>query len=313
MPKAMIHTLEELKDLQALPLDFKVAMTRDRITEFYERMEGKVYVAFSGGKDSTVLLHIARSIYPDIKAVYANTGIDFPSVVKFIKSFDNVDYVQPNMRFATIIKKHGIVFPSKDASRVLKDARRGCQYAVMALAGKNVKGEEDSYKKRFVPLKKYLDVDVPISDVCCELLKEKPMRDYEKATGLRPITAIMAVESSRRTLAWLTKGCNILDGGNERSKPMSFWTEQDVLKYIVDSHVPIADVYGDVCSMGLLEKKYWTTGEKRTGCMFCAVPLAHGENRLPSVKKRCPKMYDTFINKLGLGEMFRKLGLDYER
>ena len=127
MPKKMIHTLEELKDLQALPLDFKVAMTRDRIVEFYERMEGKVYVAFSGGKDSTVLLHIARSIYPNIKAVYANIGIDFPSVVKFVNSFDNVDYVQPKMRFATIIKKHGIVFPSKDASRVLKDARRGCR------------------------------------------------------------------------------------------------------------------------------------------------------------------------------------------
>lgn len=26
MPKKMIHTLEELKDLQALPLDFKVAL-----------------------------------------------------------------------------------------------------------------------------------------------------------------------------------------------------------------------------------------------------------------------------------------------
>ena len=30
---------------------------------------------FSGGKDSTVLLHIARRIFPDIKAVFSDTGI----------------------------------------------------------------------------------------------------------------------------------------------------------------------------------------------------------------------------------------------
>lgn len=87
MAKTKIHTLEELRDLQSLPLEFKVAMTSDRIREFYERMQGKVYVAFSGGKDSTALLHLARSLYPDIKAVYANTGMDFPSVVKFVHTF----------------------------------------------------------------------------------------------------------------------------------------------------------------------------------------------------------------------------------
>lgn len=313
MAKTKIHTLEELKDLQGLPLDFKVAMTRDRISEFYERMDGKVYVSFSGGKDSTVLLHIARRVYPDIKAVYANTGMDFPSVVKFVHTFDNVDYVQPKKRFASIIKEDGLVFPSKDGSRIIKDARKGCRYALMALEGKNTQGKEDSYKKRYIPLKKYMDIDVPISDVCCDLLKEQPLRDYEKSTGLRPIIAIMAEESSRRTLAWLTKGCNILDKGNERSKPMSFWTEQDVLQYIVENRVPLAEAYGDVWCTGLLEKRYWTSGEKRTGCMFCAIPLAHGgTDRIRYVKEHHPKLYDTFINKLGLGAMFKKLGLSYE-
>ena len=90
-----IHTMQELKDLQSLPLDFKVEMTKDRIRDFYESNNGKVYVAFSGGKDSTALLHLVRSIYPEVKAVYANTGMDYPSIVKFVRTFKNVDFVQP--------------------------------------------------------------------------------------------------------------------------------------------------------------------------------------------------------------------------
>ena len=79
-------TLEELKELQSLPLDFKVEVSLQRIREFYERMDGKVYVAFSGGKDSSVLLHLVRTIYPDALAVYGNTGIDLPSITKLVKA-----------------------------------------------------------------------------------------------------------------------------------------------------------------------------------------------------------------------------------
>lgn len=88
-------TTEELKELQALPLPFKIEVTMQRIRDFYERLNGKVYVAFSGGKDSTVLLHLVRSIYPDVLAVYGNTGIDIPSVRKFALAHENVKIVYP--------------------------------------------------------------------------------------------------------------------------------------------------------------------------------------------------------------------------
>ena len=309
--KNKVHSLDELRDLQALPLDFKVAMSLDRIRDFYEAMQGKVCVSFSGGKDSTVLLHLVRSIYPDVKAVYARTGMDYPSVVKFVSSFDNVDVVNPKKRFAKIIKEDGLVFPSKDGSQIIRDARNGVKYAVMAIEGKDLDGRDSKYKERFKRLKKYLEVDVKISDVCCDLLKEIPMREYEKATGLRPFIGIMAEESSRRTQSWIKTGCNILDKGKERSKPLSFWTEQDVLQYIVENRIPIAEPYGEVVRVGFFGK-LTTTGEKRTGCMFCAVPLAHGNNRLPYVREHYPKIYDTFIRKLGLGQMLDKLGVDYE-
>lgn len=47
-------------------------------------------MAFSGGKDSTVLLDIARKIYPDIEAVYNDTGLEYPELREFVKTIDNV-------------------------------------------------------------------------------------------------------------------------------------------------------------------------------------------------------------------------------
>lgn len=50
--------LWELKQKQSLPLEAKIAMTLRRIREWYEYWDGNVYVSFSGGKDSTVLLEL---------------------------------------------------------------------------------------------------------------------------------------------------------------------------------------------------------------------------------------------------------------
>ena len=67
--------LWELKQKQSLPLEAKIAMTLRRIREWYEYWDGNVYVSFSGGKDSTVLLHLVRQHYPGVPAVFSDTGL----------------------------------------------------------------------------------------------------------------------------------------------------------------------------------------------------------------------------------------------
>ena len=48
-----------------------------------------VYVSFSGGKDSLVVLDLARSSLKqrELKAFFLNTGIEFPETVEFVRSF----------------------------------------------------------------------------------------------------------------------------------------------------------------------------------------------------------------------------------
>ncbi len=95
------HTIQELQELQALPLDLKIRLTKQRIREWirYYTTQG-VYVSFSGGKDSTVLLDIVREDYPEVKAMFVDVPTQYPELTEFVKTFDNVDIVKPRISFA---------------------------------------------------------------------------------------------------------------------------------------------------------------------------------------------------------------------
>lgn len=120
----MIHTKGDLQQMQSLPLSAKILMTKRRIREWYDYWDGQVYVSFSGGKDSTVLLHIARELYPDIEAVFVNTGLEYPEIQSFVKTFDNVTILRPKMRFDEVIKTYGYPMISKETSQDIYDARK---------------------------------------------------------------------------------------------------------------------------------------------------------------------------------------------
>lgn len=123
----MKHTREELRQWQALPLIIKVRMTEERIRMWVrEYGESGVYVSFSGGKDSTVLLDIVRNKMglKDIPAVFVDTGLEYPEIRKFVKTFDNVVIVKPKMNFRQIIEKYGYPMFSKEVSEVVSNAKR---------------------------------------------------------------------------------------------------------------------------------------------------------------------------------------------
>lgn len=91
------YTVEDLRIMQSWSLQRKIQVTQTRIIEWYQKNNGKVYVSFSGGKDSTVLLDLARRIYPDIPAVFIDTGLEYPELRDFVKTIPNVTLGMKNV------------------------------------------------------------------------------------------------------------------------------------------------------------------------------------------------------------------------
>jgi hypothetical protein len=163
-------------------------------------------------------------------------------------------------------------------------------------------------KEKWLPLAR--DVPVLISHYCCFKMKKSPMHKYQTAHGCKPILATLAEESRVRKQGWIRHGCNAFESKNPMSQPMSFWTEQDVLAYLVKYHVPIASVYGEIVSMGDDGNAYPAldltghpqcnlkcTGCQRTGCIFCAfgMHLEKGETRFQRLAKTHPRQYEYCI------------------
>ncbi len=113
----MGRKISDLQTMQALPLSVKILLTQRRIRDWVnEYGEDGVFVSFSGGKDSTVLLTIAREMYPGIKAIYVDTGLEYPEIRDFVRTWDNVEWLKPKLNFKQVIEKYGYPFISKEVS-----------------------------------------------------------------------------------------------------------------------------------------------------------------------------------------------------
>lgn len=180
----MKRTKDELKLLQNLPLEIKVAKTKIRIREWVEHYgtEG-VYVSFSGGKDSTVLMHLVREMYPNVEGVFVNTGLEYPEIQQFVKSFDNITILRPKMRFDEVIKKYGYPLISKEVSECVNQGRKSLErndgkytYRLKMLRGEALdkNGNISMYNKaKYEPL---LYTDFYISHNCCNVMKKTPVK-----------------------------------------------------------------------------------------------------------------------------------------
>jgi len=278
------RSTETLKQRQAYPLDLKVAMTKKRITEWYEHFNGEVYVSFSGGKDSTVLLHMARELYPNIEAVFVDTGLEYPEIRDFVKTFNNVTWLKPKMPFNQVLEKYGYPIVSKEQSQYIGQYRNANSEKTKAT---RMQGNRWGRGKIAEKWKYLLDAPFKISDRCCEVMKKQPFYAYERRTGKRPIIGTMASESSKRVQNYNQFGCNAFDAKRPTSKPMSFWTDADVWAYIKEFKVPYSTIYN--------------MGYERTGCMFCLYGHHLSDtNRLELMRQTHPKQYKYCMEKLGL-------------
>lgn len=248
----------------------------DRIKKHYEETDGKIYLGFSGGKDSTVLAHLIMmaELPTKIPFVFANTGIELEATYKFVKEFpyDNVVVVKPRKPYAQILRDYGKPALSKIKSEglstyqnhkdePLKTARaRQMITGIRERAGVLIPESRNSYKlankhMHFV----HPDMEIKIANKCCQYMKKYPFKDFAKENDMNgAYSGVRTAEGGARAIMYKT--CTVIkeQGGKKylTSLPIYDWSDEIVEEFIQHYNIKLSDAY----------EKY---GCQRTGCVGC--------------------------------------------
>jgi len=298
---------EDLCRMQALPLEEKIAIAQKAIREFVDHfgVDG-VYISFSGGKDSTVLIHLCRQLYPDLVGLYSDTGLEFPEIRDFVQTFDNITIVTPKMHHREMLKKCGYPVVSKEQAEWIYRIRGGTSSGAIqkAFYGINLDGTPTRFKLS-EQWKYLLNAPFNIGSGCCKEMKLKPIAEYVKQTGRVPIMGTTASESALRAQKFKERGFCTYEGKKSQCTPMSIWTDDDVWEYIHRFQLAYCKIYD--------------MGYDRTGCVFCGFgahldPEPNRFQRLqrthPELWRYCMKAYDD--GGLGMREVLEFMGIPYE-
>jgi len=290
--------------MQGWSLSQKIDHSIGTIEAFKARTEKPIFVSFSGGKDSTVLLDLCRRfVDKSIKGVFDNTGNEFPEIVKFVRSVENVVIISPKTSIKNVIATKGFPLISKEVAHYIRDIKttKSEKLKQIRLNGKRLNNNSVTGK---LPNKWRYLIQEPFmcSELCCDILKKKPLKKYQKESGELPLIATMAVESKLRMQQYIMRGgCNSWKENHLASYPLSIWTEEDIREYIKQFNVQICPIYNHPnCN--------------RTGCMFCGFGVhLEKKSRFELLYELHPKLYDVFMryenNGVTYREALRKIGI----
>ena len=264
-----------------MSLDEKVRDACHRIEDLWHETDGKCFVSFSGGKDSTVILALIKlceevyTIPPNgIPAVFSNTGIELGVTVDFVKWvkdtwYPNVITVIPEKTFDWVIKNKGKPIKSKMRSEFLyryhtdgkrtENVMKSLVYGVTN-TGKRAKRTVLADKDMHMLHDAFL---IRPSQDCCKVLKKEPFAKYERENNMNgSMYGTRVAEGGAREMTYAIHGmnsakpCTSISSGKIRKRPIYDWTDEDLEDFIEKYNVPLSDAY----------TKY---GLKRTGCMGC--------------------------------------------
>lgn len=266
-PERLGRVIKRLAWCYRRDLDGKVQMANEVLQTLLAATD-KIAVAFSGGRDSLVALHLTLQFKPDVAVMLVNTNIEFPESLAYVRQLAkdwNLNYHEPNahVNFWKLTEEQGIPV-----------AGRGNTTFMRGLSDK---------------------AGVKLSNSCCRRMKETPARQFYKQQGIEGVVTGLRVQES------LMRKLNFADYGALRytstyntlnAWPLYAWTENDIAEYIAVNSLPLNPIYGQ--------------GYNRVGCWACLQDMFYKDSRLFTLQEKHPRLYETIRKKFG-GQMIRLL------
>ena len=280
-----------------MTLNEKIIAAEKTLTDAYKNSNGKLFISFSGGKDSVVLRHIALKLFRNLPVVFSNTTNELIEITKYIKTFPNIITVKPKLSFTEVVEKYGFPLVSKEVSQKVYDLKNtnGVKTRTTRFQGDHKGNGKLSNKWRFLA-----EEEFNVTHKCCSILKKDPLEKWGKKQGLKPIIALMSDESRlRQQLA--------LYGDDKNGKVYPFlrtgWTEEDIWAYAKLHDIRFAECYYDRIVNGQLLK-----ARTRTGCEYCAFGVTlEKEDRFARSKISSPKRFEKMMNITNNGVKFSEV------
>lgn len=316
-------------DPDKLSFEDKVIRSKLLILEAVEQFgSDRTYISFSGGKDSSIVAHLVHSVYSEITLVFANTGLELPEIVAFVKKQKkvygkNVEILRPKKNFKQVLEEYGFPIISKQVSMAIsrwQNTKSALQKKLRWEGGFNPNTGKNQ-KMGVIPNKwKHLATEIKTTERCCYYFKKQPFNVYEqklrkelkipKDAKILNFAGTRSNESNLRRQDFRKHGCNSFKKGHPQSRPIMFWNDADVNRYIQDNSVEICEVYYDKWEVDpITGEEIFIPAELRTGCIFCMYGVhleEKGNTRFHKLQKRHPKLFKYAMDKLGLREVLKK-------
>lgn len=249
-----------LKMLRTLTLPEKVNLAY-RVLDRMLDVTDDVAVAFSGGRDSLIALHLTLQLRHDIKVVFVNTSIEFPETVTYVRQLAQdwgLDFheVRVKKNFWQLTDERGLPIGGRGNGTFLSELSEA--------AG------------------------VKLSNACCNQLKITPARQfYRKMRVEAQVTGLRVDESMMRRFNFADYGALrwSRDYGTLVAWPIFVWNTEDIEAYIERYQLPVNPLY--------------EMGHQRVGCWSCMQDFFKTDSRLFTLRQTHPGMYETLKKKYG--------------
>jgi 3'-phosphoadenosine 5'-phosphosulfate sulfotransferase (PAPS reductase)/FAD synthetase len=184
------------------PLD----VVQQAVNEYGETLN----IGWSGGRCSTVVLHMLLKYYPKVKVTFENTLVEFPENIFYVKALTkawnlNIEQTLPKTTFWKLLPIYG--WPQ-------------------------VRGDHRTNKTH--------------NPKCCAELKEKPRYEYYKTHNVQAnLCGMRCAESNNRAENVVKRGhiYTIKKPALRIFNPILMWTTKQVTNYIEENNIPFNDVY----------------------------------------------------------------------